>query len=172
MVCWDSLRKGQVNTDTSVLTLPLNGSSINTKYLFRCYCATSVPNDLLIPRSPSLGVSKYTRNRERLAGTDAVVPARTLCNTRARSAASRGQNSAPLSWSLPPLPPGLSLAGYSQQSRHFLFSAIRYLRTWESAGMANLETFNWDAANLILSLADLKGKKKIFKKKIRLQSIF
>lgn len=47
-------RKGQANTDTSVLTLPLNGSSINTKYLFRCYCATSVPNDLLIPRSPSL----------------------------------------------------------------------------------------------------------------------
>lgn len=65
----------------------------------------------------------------------------------------------------PPSPPGLSLVGYSQQSRHFLFYAIRYLRTWESAGMANLETFNWDAANLILSLADLKGKKKIFKKK-------
>lgn len=63
------LRKGQVNTDTLVLTLPLNGSSINTKYLFRCYCATSVPNDLLILHSPSLRVSKYTRKRERLAGS-------------------------------------------------------------------------------------------------------
>lgn len=67
-----------------MLTLPLNGSSINTKYLFRCYCATSVPNDLLIARSASRGVSKYTRKRERLAGTDALVPTRTLCNTRAR----------------------------------------------------------------------------------------
>lgn len=63
------LRKGQVNTDASVLTSPLNGSSTNTKYLFRCYCATSVPDDLLILRSPSLGVSKYTRKRERLTGS-------------------------------------------------------------------------------------------------------
>lgn len=56
--------------------------------------------------------------------------------------------------------PGLSLAGCSQQSRHFLFSAIWCLHTWESAGMANPETFNWKAANLILSLADLKKKNK------------
>lgn len=44
-------RKGQVNTDASVLTLPSNGSSINTKYLFRCYCATSVASALLIALS-------------------------------------------------------------------------------------------------------------------------
>lgn len=63
------LRKGQVNTDTSVLTLPLTRSTINTKYLFHCYWATSVPNVLLILCSPSLEVSKYTRKRERLAGS-------------------------------------------------------------------------------------------------------
>lgn len=145
------LRKGKVNTEALLLTLPSNGSSINTKYLFLCYCATSVLNSSVIFLSPSLGVSKYTRKWERLAGSWCrcarlkVVQHRSLfsslCTRRAFAAALEFALAAPARAELCRIPPA------KQAWCITAFSVIWYLHTQKSREVTTLKTSTCKAAN-------------------------
>lgn len=152
------LRKGQVNTDTSLLTLPLNGSSINRKYLFRCYWATSVPDVLLIPRSPSLRVSKYTRKRERLAGSwwhcarlQVVQHQSPFYSPYTGKSLHRCAGVCPTRTELRSTQPANQTLSIESASYS---SAVQYLHAWKSMRMANLKTFTQKAAILILPLPE------------------